>query len=63
MQYTVYNKKQFYSWHTDQNNEPYPKDYKEKNYAGLTRKLSMTIQLSDPSEYEGGDFCFQWLTY
>ena len=22
----------------------------------------MTIQLSDPSEYEGGDFCFQWLT-
>ena len=33
----------------------YPKDYKEKNYAGLTRKLSMTIQLSDPSEYEGGD--------
>ena len=62
MQYTVYNQKQFYSWHADQSTEPYPKDYKEKNYAGLTRKLSMTIQLSDPSEYEGGDFCFKWLT-
>ena len=62
MQYTVYNQKQFYSWHTDQGKEPYPKDYKEKNYAGLTRKLSMTMQLSDPSEYEGGDFCFKWLT-
>ncbi len=62
MQYTVYNKKQFYSWHTDQGKEPYPKDFKEKNYAGLTRKLSMTMQLSNPSEYEGGDFCFRWLT-
>ena len=33
-----------------------------KNNSILGIQLSMTMQLSDPSEYEGGDFCFQWLT-
>jgi PKHD-type hydroxylase len=47
-QYTVYkgNDKAFYDWHLD------------KGYAtngAAPRKLSMVIQLSDPSEYEGGD--------
>ena len=56
-QYTVYdaqpNKKKgdFYTWHTDAGPEPLPN--------GVIRKLSMTIQLSDPDDYEGGHF--QWL--
>jgi len=56
-QYTIYNaqpqkpKGDFYTWHTDAGPLPY-KD-------GRIRKLSMTIQLSDPEEYEGG--YFQWL--
>jgi PKHD-type hydroxylase len=56
-QYTVYdaqpNKKKgdFYTWHTDAGPEPLP--------SGVIRKLSMTIQLSDPDDYEGGHF--QWL--
>jgi len=56
-QYTVYhadNKKpkgDFYTWHTDAGPEPYDN--------GCIRKLSMTLQLSDPDDYEGGHF--QWL--
>jgi hypothetical protein len=56
-QYTVYNaqpdkkKGDFYTWHTDAGPVPLPN--------GVIRKLSMTIQLSDPDEYEGGHF--QWL--
>lgn len=55
-QYTIYNtqekiKGDFYTWHTDAG----PILYADGN----TRKLSMTIQLSDQDEYEGGHF--QWL--
>ena len=38
-----------YSWHHDI-------DWNRND--GLDRKLSITVQLSDPSEYEGGDFEF-----
>jgi PKHD-type hydroxylase len=56
-QYTVYNeqpnrkKGDFYTWHTDAG----PNTYAD----GTIRKLSCTIQLSNPNEYEGGHF--QWL--
>tara|TARA_B100000927_G_scaffold188214_1_gene151578 strand:- start:4992 stop:5582 length:591 start_codon:yes stop_codon:yes gene_type:complete len=49
IQYTEYDSsyKGHYDWHTDWNwNVP----------GNRVRKLSMTIQLSDGSEYEGGDF-------
>jgi len=51
IQYTEYhsNKGGHYDWHIDVNwngDEP------------LDRKLSVTVQLSDPSEYEGGGFEF-----
>jgi PKHD-type hydroxylase len=46
-QYTVYNGEAeepgHYTWHQDWNN------------SGTPRKLSLVVQLSDPSEYEGGD--------
>jgi PKHD-type hydroxylase len=46
IQYTEYHSDNngHYSWHMDL--APYPLN---------TRKISITVQLSDPSEYEGGD--------
>jgi PKHD-type hydroxylase len=52
-QYGVYNTGQFYSWHVDQFSEPYKEPHPS---AGLTRKLSITVQLDDGNDYEGGDF-------
>ena len=57
IQYTVYEAQpekrtgDFYTWHTDSGPLVYDN--------GMMRKMSMTIQLSDPDEYEGGHF--QWL--
>ena len=45
LQYTTYNQGQFYKAHADTSNCPYD------NF----RKLSFSLQLSDPNEYEGGD--------
>ena len=56
-QYTIYRHQpdkptgDFYTWHTDASEALQSKD-------GI-RKISSTIQLSDPEEYEGGHF--QWL--
>lgn len=49
IQYTEYNADDEgkYDWHMDMG--PYPHS---------TRKVSITVQLSDPSEYEGGDLEF-----
>ena len=45
-QYTVYDKDQFYDWHVDE----------EAHWSDYTRKISATILLSNPSEYDGGEF-------
>lgn len=47
-QYTVYhsNDQAFYDWHIDKGSQ---------NGSVAPRKLSMVIQLSDPTEYEGGE--------
>jgi len=50
-QYTIYNESQHFGWHNDTI---------DPNQDGLIRKLSMTVQLTDPSEYEGGEF---WIKY
>ena len=49
LQYTVYDSSYegFYGKHTDQ--------FDEYNSFGVSRTLSFSIQLSDPSEYDGGD--------
>ena len=44
MQLTEYNEGDHYDWHTDHGNGDFS-----------TRKLSMVVQLTDPSEYEGGE--------
>lgn len=51
VQYTEYNVGDFYEYHTDS----FTQDY---NIFVEQRKLSITIQLTDPSEYEGGDLEF-----
>ena len=56
-QFTHYDKNLFYSWHCDQLINSF-KD-SNKNINGKTRKLSLTLQLTDESRYEGGDFQFK----
>lgn len=58
-QYTIYRHRpeakvtgDFYTWHTDSGDRP-------QSQGGRYRKLSSTIQLSGPDEYEGGNF--QWI--
>ena len=50
IQYTRYDSNGHYEWHVDQLNGPI-EDSKPD-----TRKLSLCLNLTDPSEYEGGDF-------
>jgi len=58
-QFTKYNKGQFYGWHTDSWALPYntPND---PNFHGKIRKLSVTVSLSDPKDYKGGELEFQF---
>ena len=58
-QYTIYRHRpdaevtgDFYTWHTDSGSTA-------QSHGGRIRKLSSTIQLSHPDEYEGGHF--QWI--
>ena len=46
MQFTIYKKNQHYDWHAD----TFPKQDKD----GKVRKLSVSLNLSDPKDYEGG---------
>ena len=70
LQYTHYNEGQYYNWHQDSDLDTY---YKPKmSYSSLTnraeektiqegeyiRKLSFTLQLSEPTDYRGGEVEF-----
>ena len=57
--FTKYKLNQFYDWHCDSWNKPYDKP-NEPNSHGKIRKLSVTVSLSDETEYEGGDFEFDF---
>ena len=58
-QFTKYKLNQFYDWHSDSNEKPYDKP-DDPNSHGKIRKLSTTVSLVDSSEYEGGDFEFDF---
>ena len=60
-QFTKYKLNQYYDWHCDSWNRPYEKE--NKNEDGKVRKLSMTLQLTDGSEYEGGELEFDFRNY
>jgi PKHD-type hydroxylase len=51
-QYTVYNNEDYYDYHVDTMFGTMPINQESH----LTRKLSLTILLNDPNEFEGGNF-------
>jgi PKHD-type hydroxylase len=59
-QFTKYEKGQYYDWH----NDCWPNAYKTKNpqdpTTGKIRKLSVTVTLSDPKDYKGGELEFDF---
>jgi PKHD-type hydroxylase len=70
LQYTRYGEGQFYSWHNDSGlsthykpqsvgnrSEGLANDFVNENIE-LIRKLSFSLQLSDPDDYEGGNVQF-----
>ena len=58
-QFTKYDTGQFYDWHSDGHPTPY-KSLENDNMKGKIRKLSVTVSLNDPNEYEGGNLEFDF---
>jgi len=58
-QFTKYGLGQYYGWHCDSWDVPYNKP-DEPNSHGKIRKLSVTISLNDPTEYDGGNLEFDF---
>ena len=61
-QFTKYNKGQYYGWHCDGWDKPYQKPGKDPAN-GRIRKLSVTLTLSDPKDYKGGELEFDFRNY
>ena len=63
-QFTKYGEGQFYGWHTDSWIRPYKRKQNEDGSwpedNGKIRKLSVTVSLNDPSEYDGGNLEFDF---
>ena len=55
-QFTKYNKNQYYDWHCDS----WEKPYENGDTKGKIRKLSVTVTLSDPKDYKGGELEFDF---
>ena len=53
-QFTKYEKGQFYDWHCDGWDKPNSRRH------GKIRKLSVTVSLSDPKDYKGGELEFDF---
>lgn len=51
-QFTTYDVKEYYEWHNDCFTEPFEN--------GNVRKLSVTVSLTDPKKYQGGDLEFDF---
>ena len=58
-QFTKYGVGQYYGWHCDSWDKPYDKPDDPQSH-GKIRKLSVTISLNDPDEYEGGNLEFDF---
>ena len=62
-QFTKYKLHQYYDWHNDPFDKPYNRKNKNDPDNGRIRKLSMTCQLTDGSEYKGGELEFDFRNY
>ena len=60
IQFTKYEVGEHYGWHADGWQTPYNRPHNLKEH-GKIRKLSVTCQLTDPSEYKGGELEFKVL--
>ena len=60
-QFTKYKHNQYYDWHQDGWDKAYDRPGKIDH--GKVRKLSVTCQLTDGSEYEGGELEFDFRNY
>jgi PKHD-type hydroxylase len=60
-QFTKYKQGQYYDWHCDSWDKVY--DAPKTPSHGKIRKLSMTCQLTDGSEYSGGELEFDFRNY
>jgi len=58
-QFTKYKKEQYYGWHCDSWDKPYDSP-QNPNSHGKIRKLSVTVTLSDPKDYKGGELEFDF---
>jgi|TARA_R110000787_G_scaffold10209_2_gene34847 PKHD-type hydroxylase len=56
-QFTKYKKGQYYDWHCDSFEKPFQRQQGDPTN-GKTRKLSVTVTLSDPKDYKGGELEF-----
>ncbi len=61
-QFTKYKQGQYYDWHCDGWDKPYQRKEGDPDN-GKIRKLSMTCQLTDGSEYKGGELEFDFRNY
>tara|TARA_B110000211_G_scaffold97319_1_gene113432 strand:- start:859 stop:1485 length:627 start_codon:yes stop_codon:yes gene_type:complete len=57
-QFTKYKKGQYYDWHCDSWEETYNRPNTHSH--GKIRKLSVTVTLSDPKDYKGGELEFDF---
>ena len=57
-QFTKYEKGQYYDWHCDSWDRPYIRENANDPSHGKIRKLSVTLTLSNPKEYKGGELEF-----
>ena len=62
-QFTKYKHNQYYDWHCDSWDKAYDKKDPNNPEHGRIRKLSMTCQLTDGSEYTGGELEFDFRNY
>ena len=58
-QFTKYKKGQYYDWHCDSWDQPYQRQQGDPTH-GKIRKLSVTVTLSDPKNYKGGELEFDF---
>ena len=57
-QIAQYSQNEFYNWHVDEHDAPYPPNHPNKNFRNKIRKVSCSLFLSDSQSFEGGSLDF-----